>query len=888
MTDGIGPGVGHYESKRESSDECSRALFEAATANPGHSSNWTLRSALELLLRKKYSDKEAKEMIQRDIRDRTLLMKAARTGIVEVWKIVVEAVKAAGQDLPKEAMKAIARTYTNMEAYSDRKRLTGVDTVLTAAVDSKEPRMVKEVLGCLQDTLSSEEAKQMIQRDVRHRELHMKAAFVGVVDVWKIVVEAIRTAGQDLLKEALTMTKSRQYVITDSYGDDEIMTGVDTVLSVAVGSKKPRMVNEMLECLQDTLSRKEMNETIKSDVRHAGLLAQAAGTGSIEVWNIVVEAVSAVGQDLLTEALWKISWRRYTVLTAAIHWADPVMVAEVLENLQAKGVIEGVVQDKSLLARAAGAGSIEVWEMVVDAVNAVRQDLLEKALKSRQGRTMLTGAVKSKYPAMVAQVLECVHDTLSDEEAKEIVKTEVQYPGLLATAARTGIIEVWDVVVEEVKELGLLKEGLGVTKWPDVTVLVAAVESKHPAMVAEVIECVHDTLSDEEAIEMVKKHVREPMLLVTAARTGNIEVWKIVVKEFKGRGLLKEALLMKSWHGDTVLTAAVESKDPAMVAKVLECVHDTVSDEEAKEMVAKHVRDARLLDTAAGMHNIKTWEIVVKEFKWRGLLKEALLTKSRDGHTVLTAAVESKDAAMVAKVLECVHDTLSDEEAKSLLLSGSVRGATLPQCLARRRGAEIWVILLDAWKKYGALDEVHGTKRTHLMLGRYDSSLSNLVCYVVLGLRIGPPPPNGAVGQHPERMVVSVREEGKKKKKGRGFVRAGRRDGVGRGKEVMKNFGTRRARGPVGDERNMSVRSLVYRNRKAEKWRYYTLCTQRRRRPTRKVRREEIAPHARSRCENRGKDGVRREQKKNGDVDVCVVERSFCISQVLTNARRGG
>ncbi|CAN0270567.1 unnamed protein product [Ectocarpus sp. 6 AP-2014] len=66
-------------------------------------------------------------------------------------------------------------------------------------------------------------------------------------------------------------------------------------------------------------------------------------------------------------------------------------------------------------------------------------------------------------------------------------------------------------------------------------------------------------------------------------------------------------------------------------------------------------------------------------------------------------------------------------------------------------------------------------------------------------------------------MVVSVREEGKKKKKGRGFVRAGRRDGVGRGKEVMKNFGTRRARGPVGDERNMSVRSLVYRNRKAEK-----------------------------------------------------------------------
>ncbi|CAN0047411.1 unnamed protein product, partial [Ectocarpus sp. 4 AP-2014] len=127
-------------------------------------------------------------------------------------------------------------------------------------------------------------------------------------------------------------------------------------------------------------------------------------------------------------------------------------------------------------------------------------------------------------------------------------------------------------------------------------------------------------------------------------------------------------------------------------------------------MVAKHVRDARLLDTAAGMHNIKTWEIVVKEVKGRGLLKEALLTKSRDGHTVLTAAVESKDAAMVAKVLECVHDTLSNEEAKSLLLSGSVRGATLPQCLARRRGAEIWVILLDAWKKYGALDEALGMK----------------------------------------------------------------------------------------------------------------------------------------------------------------------------------
>ena len=156
----------------------------------------------------------------------------------------------------------------------------------------------------------------------------------------------------------------------------------------------------------------------------------------------------------------------------------------------------------------------------------------------------------------------------------------------------------------------------------------------------------------------------------------------------------------------------------------------------------------------------------------------------------------------------------------------------------------------------------------------------------MLGLRIGPPPPNDAVGQHPGRMVVSVREEGKKKKKGRGFVRAGRRDGVGRGKEVMKNFGTRRARGPVGGERNMSVRSLVsigiekpknegiiqyvHNDGEGRRGRY----EERKLHPTFEVG---VKTAARMECEG---------NKKNGDVDVCVVERSFCISQVLANARR--
>ncbi|CAN0503278.1 unnamed protein product, partial [Ectocarpus sp. 12 AP-2014] len=65
--------------------------------------------------------------------------------------------------------------------------------------------------------------------------------------------------------------------------------------------------------------------------------------------------------------------------------------------------------------------------------------------------------------------------------------------------------------------------------------------------------------------------------------------------------------------------------------------------------------------------------------------------------------------------------------------------------------------------------------------------------HIFLGLRIGPPSPNGAGGQHPGRMVVSVREEGKNKKKGGGFVGAGRRECVGRGKEVVKNSRTRRA-----------------------------------------------------------------------------------------------
>lgn len=41
-------------------------------------------------------------MIAEEVQDAALLMKAASTGIVEVWKIMVEAVKAVGLDLLKE------------------------------------------------------------------------------------------------------------------------------------------------------------------------------------------------------------------------------------------------------------------------------------------------------------------------------------------------------------------------------------------------------------------------------------------------------------------------------------------------------------------------------------------------------------------------------------------------------------------------------------------------------------------------------------------------------------------------------------------------------------------------------------------------------------------
>ena len=41
----------------------------------------------------------------------------------------------------------------------------------------------------------------------------------------------------------------------------------------------------------------------------------------------------------------------------------------------------------------------------------------------------------------------------------------------------------------------------------------------------------------------------------------------------------------------------------------------------------------------------------------------------------------------------------------------------------------------------------------------HDLHISLVVLFEVLGLRIGPPPPNGAGGQHPGRMVVRLWEE---------------------------------------------------------------------------------------------------------------------------------
>ncbi len=40
----------------------------------------------------------------------------------------------------------------------------------------------------------------------------------------------------------------------------------------------------------------------------------------------------------------------------------------------------------------------------------------------------------------------------------------------------------------------------------------------------------------------MEKNVREVRLAVNSAYTGNVEVWKVVVKELTGRGLLEEVI----------------------------------------------------------------------------------------------------------------------------------------------------------------------------------------------------------------------------------------------------------------------------------------------------------------------------------------------------------
>lgn len=52
-----------------------------------------------------------KEAIERNVRTAWMLKKAARSGKTETWKVVVEVVKAAGQDLLKEvSSRGIKRT----------------------------------------------------------------------------------------------------------------------------------------------------------------------------------------------------------------------------------------------------------------------------------------------------------------------------------------------------------------------------------------------------------------------------------------------------------------------------------------------------------------------------------------------------------------------------------------------------------------------------------------------------------------------------------------------------------------------------------------------------------------------------------------------------------
>ncbi|CAM9137081.1 unnamed protein product [Ectocarpus sp. 12 AP-2014] len=281
-----------------------------------------------------------------------------------------------------------------------------------------------------------------------------------------------------------------------------------------------------------------------------------------------------------------------------------------------------------------------------------------------------------------------------------------------------------------------IQEGLTKTRVLE-TVLTGAVASKEAAMLEKVAACVTNTdnVTGEEAKKAIVNSFRDEEsfegLLANAARTGDSDIWEIVVKlaEVAEQDLLRKALEPRGC-GRTVITAAVESEEPATVTTVVKFVRRSIPDAKVKTLLrASDDRRGTVLRLVAGHGNIGMWKAVVVVLTEEGLLEEVhtleemLTTTGNPYGTVLTAAVDSKQLAMVEEVVKCVKRNTSDQKAKSLMESGDYltnRHVDEPAEVVREKGLHstmlhaaafsgnigVWDAAVNAFKEGGLLDEV--------------------------------------------------------------------------------------------------------------------------------------------------------------------------------------
>eukprot|EP00752_Nemacystus_decipiens_P016169 g14462.t1 len=597
----------------------------------------------------------------------TLLLKTARTGKVEDWEILLEAIEAAGQHLLEKALMATEKENEHRYARLSDKNTTETASVLTEAVASGSPNMVSAVRFYVEECLFQHQAKEMVLKAVRKLGLLSKTASTGNVKMWETVVETIKATDDHLFREALQM---------------EPWHG-DTVLTSAVISGEHQMVEEVFGCVGQTLSHDEANEVVRTSVCDVGLLVKAAQTGAFEVWRIVLYQLR--GRGLFHQALMTTHHEEAsisTVLTGAVESKEPSMLEEVLACLrnplllspeEADEIIQKGSIDGGLLVKAARTGAIDKWVIAVKELRG--RGLLQEGLtKTHLGETVLTGAVASKEVTMLERVVTCVRNTdnLTHEEAKQVVDNSFGGGRLLSEAARTGDSEIWKILVElagfveqDVLRMALERRILGAS------VLTAAAESEEPAMFKKVVEFVRKSFPDKKDVQrlLLARNIFGLTVLHPVARHGNIGMWEAVVDVLKEESKLEEVLTTTTlFTGETVLTAAAESKEPAMVREVFNCVRRHIPD---REQVASLIRrggyiDETLLHAAARTGNIGTWEAVEEVLKGESLLDQVFNASEDVGTDLLYAAAQSKEPAMVRKVIECVRS--NGQQMEPLLL----------------------------------------------------------------------------------------------------------------------------------------------------------------------------------------------------------------------------